>query len=194
MIDSQKPRDAQDWLDALQHFGIGDDYDESLAAVIRIAAGQNPDAVCMCSGVAALPYANWILDGMAMTGRLIIHVDPAHSELDSIVQQQLDKDIRAASHYQEISSFCTDIASHRLDLLVIEMNDRICEYSAQLLSLLNDNALMVVMAKDAVRELVHKNHSADYFFAQLGANQQAMVLARKGAQHRVTRRAAQRKR
>ena len=78
--------------------------------------------------------------------------------------------------------------------LVIEMNDRICEISAQLLSLLNDNALMVVMAKDAVRELLHKKYSADYFFAQVGSNQQAMVLARKGAQHRVTRRAARRKR
>jgi len=194
VIELLRPFDSDEWLAALQSVHSDLACDPSLAATIRIAAGSKSNAVCLCSGTASLPYAVWLRDGMAMTARLIIHLDPANKEFATVVQQQLDSDIRLASHYQEISSFCDDIARHRLDLVVVDLNDRNRRHCAHLLSLLSDNGLMIVVADENVQERLHAELSNDYFFAPTGANQQAMMLSRKGMQHRVTRRSARRKR
>jgi hypothetical protein len=184
----KSPVDSQKWLADLQQADIGHSFDDGLAAILRVVASIHQHPVCLCSGVEVLPYVNWLRDGMSMSGRLIIHLAPEHRELDEMVQRQLDSDIRVASHYQDIQRFCADISQHRVDLLVVDAGDDSNAGLAGLMSLLNQNALSIVLAKKAIQEILFERYSSDYFVAPISTGDQALMLARVGQQHQLGRR------
>jgi hypothetical protein len=187
-VKQRYPADSQEWLADLQQAGIGHDFDDSLAAILRVVASIHQRPVCLCSGVEVLPYVNWLRDGMSMSGRLIIHLAPEHRELDEIVQRQLDSDIRVASHYQDIQRFCADISQHRVDLLLVDVGDDSSTGLDGLMPLLNENALSIVLAKKVIQEILFERYSSDYFVAPISASGQALMLARVGQQHQLGRR------
>ena len=182
------PADSQEWIAGLKQADIGHDFDDSLAAILRVVASIHQHPVCLCSGVEVLPYVNWLRDGMSMSGRLIIHLAPEHRELDEMVQRQLDSDIRVASHYQDIQRFCADISQHRVDLLVVDAGDDSNAGLDGLMSLLDQNALSIVLAEKAIQEILFERYSSDYFVAPISTGGQALMLARVGQQHELGRR------
>lgn len=182
------PLDSRKWLADLQLAGIGHDFDDNLAAILRVAASVHEHSVCLCSGVEVLPYIDWLRDGMSMSGRLIIHLAPDRRELDEIVQRQLDSDIRIASHYQEIERFCADISQHRVDLLIVGVGEDNRSGLDGLMSLLSQNALLIVLARKSIQESLSERYSADYFLAPIGTSGQTLMLTRMGKQHQLERR------
>lgn len=187
------PTDTQNWLACLQREGVGEAYDENLGRALRVVAGMQQEAVCLCSGPAVLPYVNWLRDGLKMSSRLIIHLDPAHEALGPAVQSQLDNDIRIAGHFQDIGSFSADIARHRIDLLVAAIDDANKIEMDGLIALLNDCALFVGIADSRVQQQMQEDYSRDYFLASLGDGKNALMLTRKGRQHHLSRRGGRRK-
>ena len=175
------PADSLEWLADLQQADIGHDFDDGLAATLRVVASIHQDPVCLCSGVEVLPYVNWLRDGMSMSGRLIIHLAPEHRELDEIVQRQLDSDIRVASHYQDIQLFCADISQHRVDLLVVDVGDDSYAGLDALMPLLSQNALTIVLAKKAIQEILSERFSSDYFIAPIGTGRTGANVGESGS-------------
>lgn len=193
MIAGDLPTDEQNWLSTLQREGVGSAYDEGLGRALRVVAGMQQDAVCLCTGPAVLPYVNWLRDGLKMSSRLIIHLDPAYEALTPAVQSQLDKDIRMAGHFQDLDSFSADIARHRIDLLVAAIDDANKAVIDGLVALLNDCALFVAIADSRMQEQMRADYSNEYFLASLGDKQSALMLTRKGRQHHLSRRGGRRK-
>ena len=192
MIDIEEPLEAQAWIADLESENIGQDFDDDLAAVLRVAAALIEQCICICSGSAALPYVTWLRDGMSMSGCLIIHLDPARQHLDSVVQKQLDSDIRVSSHYQAAREFCIDISRHRVDLLLLTVDDGDMESLEEFSALLNENALMIVLASPQTQEKLRARYSSAYFLAPVGGQGRAIMLARKGMQHQRVRRSERR--
>lgn len=188
-----QPGDTDNWLSSLQSMGVDEVCDKDLGHALRVIAGMQQDAVCLCSGPATLPYINWLRDGLKMSSRMIIHLDPAHESLGPAVQTQLERDIRIAGHFQDIESFSADIARHRVDLLVAAVDEANRAAMDGLIALLNDCALFVGIADAQMQERLWKDYADDYFLAPLGSGQRALMLTRKGRQHRLSRRGGRRK-
>jgi hypothetical protein len=187
-------RDADAWLEMLQAAGVDDPIDMALAETLRIAASVRDDAVCLCSGPAVLPYVHWIRDGLPMTGRVIVHLDPSHETLRDVVQTQPDSDIRVASHFQEIASFCDDISHHKLNIIVIEIDDDTVRCVPALTGLLTSSSIMVCLLKEGAEEVLRNDFSTDFFFAPIGSQGRALMMAKKGMQHHLERRSRRRNR
>jgi hypothetical protein len=188
-------RDADAWLEMLQAAGVNDPFDLALAETLRIAASVRDDAVCLCSGPAVLPYVHWIRDGLPMTGRVIVHLDPSHETLMDVVQTQPDSDIRVASHFQEIASFCDDISHHKLNLIVIDIDDDdTIRCVPALTGLLTSSSIMVCLLKEGAEEVLRNDFSTDFFFAPIGSQGRALMIAKKGMQHHLERRSRRRNR
>lgn len=187
------PIDAQNWLSRLQACGVCEAFDEGLGRTLRVVAGMRQDAVCLCTGPQVLPYVGWIRDGLKMSSRMIIHLDPAREALGPAIQSQLDKDIRIAGHFQDLESFSADIARHRVDLLIAGVDDSNKTAMDGLIALLNDCALFVGIAEPRMQERMWRDYSDEYFLASLGDNRSALMLTRKGRQHRLARRGGRRK-
>jgi hypothetical protein len=187
-------RDSDAWIEMLQAAGVDDPFDMALAETLRIAASVRDDAVCLCSGPAVLPYVHWIRDGLPMTGRVIVHLDPSHETLRDVVQTQPDSDIRVASHFQEIASFCDDISHHKLNLIVIGIDDDTMRYVPELTGLLTSSSIMVCLLKEGAEEVLRNDFSTDFFFAPIGSQGRAVMMTKKGMQHRLERRSRRRNR
>lgn len=188
-----QPADTKNWLSRLYGLGVGESYDESLGRVLRVLAGMQQDAVCLCSGPAVLPYVNWLRDGLRMSSRMIIQLDPVCEALGPAVQSQLEIDIRVAGHFQPVESFSADVARHRVDLLVAGVDVANRDAIDGLIALLNDCALFVGIADPQIQARLLSDYSDDYFTASLGEKQSAVMLTRKGRQHRLSRRGGRQK-
>ena len=162
-------------------------HDERLADEFRVVSRLFFQPVCLCSGAATLPYVTAIREGLSMNGRIIIHQQNPTPDVQELVQQQVDLDIRIAGHCQELASFCRDIDSHRVHLLAVDVGEATLDGVAQLLQLLDDRGLAVVVGIEAQYEALRERFAGDYFFAQAGADTGAVLLSRKGSQQKLRR-------
>jgi len=188
-----EPANHDNWLGRLAAAGVCLEFDSVLAETLRVVAGVRQDAVCLCSGPGTLPYVGWLRDGLRMSSRLIIHLEPSLEKLGNLVQQQLDDDIRVAGHFQDLESFSRDIARHRIDLLVAELNDANRAAMGGMISLLTDEALMVIVADGKLQPELRSDYADEYFVAPVGSHTAALMLSRKGRQHRLVRRGSRRR-
>ena len=168
--------------------------DPALGTVLRVLSATQQDCVCLCTGVATLPYVEYLRDGLKMSSRMIIHLDPAAKAFESAVQYQLEADIRLASHVQPLADFASDIARHRIDLLIADVTPDNKSETDALIALLGDCALLVALAGDTVRNQLEQEYADEYFVAYAGAEDEALIMTRKGRQHRLSRRGGRRAR
>jgi len=187
-----KPAQDERWLENLAAENVHARFDASLAETLRVVAGMRQDAVCLCSGPGALPYVGWLRDGLRMSSRLIIHLDPSLDRLEKLIRHQQDDDIRVAGHFQDLQSFGRDIARHRIDLLVADFDGDNRHAMGSLMSLLTDEALMVILADEDLQCDLRSDYATEYFVADAGSSA-ALLLSRKGRQHRLARRGSRRR-
>ena len=187
MPDSDQPAGLASWLDSLAATEEVD-HEKSLGRALRVIAGARQDAVCLCSGIRALPYVEWLRDGLRMSSRLIIHLDPEYSSLSDAMQNQADLDIRVAGHFQDLAGFIRDISHHRIDLLVADIDDTNRAVMHGLISLLSDGALLVAIADVAEQQQLRSDYATEFFVSSLGEQGSAIMMTRKGRQHRLSRR------
>ena len=187
-------RDGDAWLELLQAVGVDGPFDRALADTLRIAASVRDDAVCLCSGPSVLPYVYWIRDGLPMTGRVIVHLDPSRETLGAVVQTQPDSDIRVATHFQDMASFCDDISHHKLNLIVVEVDDDTIRCLPKLVDMLSNNSLMVCLLNEGAEEALRNDFSSEFFFASIGSHGRSIMMAKKGMQHSLERRSRRRNR
>ena len=181
---SPHPASFDKFMNALQAQGINglDDFDENLAQILRMQASTKDYGAIMSSGKTALAYVPWLIDGMNMSNKLIVHLNSGDEALDAIVKASIESDIRVSSHCQNQTEFTTDISEHRMDLLLLT-EDALPEIS-NWMKLLSDAGLLVLLASEDQREQLMQAHSDDYFLI----NKAQLFISRKGMQHRNKRR------
>ena len=158
------------------------DFDERLAQILRMQASTKDYGAIMSSGKSALPYVPWLVDGMIMSNKLIVHLEQEEEPLNSIINELIESDIRITSHYQNQRSFTSDISEHRLDILLLT-EDALSEID-NWLKILSDAGLLVLIASKDSREKLINQCREDYFIM----NDSYLFLSRKGSQHRKKRR------
>jgi len=136
----------------------------------------------MTSGKSVLPYVPWLIDGMIMSNKIIIHLESEEDALNQVIDELVESDIRISSHYQDQATFTTDICEHRLDILLLT-EDALPEID-NWLKILSDAGLLVLIATEESRNALIKQCGDDYFMM----NDKHLFLSRKGSQHTKTRR------
>lgn len=178
-----EPRQAEAWMSALAEHGLGD-VDTSLAASLRAFANLADQAVVLMAGPGVVGYVPWVRDGLPMTGKLIVQLHPCHRGLDTLVQSQLDLDIRVASHYQDLDGFLEDVFQHRFDLVIADEED--VGAFTRSLAMVKDRGAAILVGGEPSRRTLMESSSAEYFAAEHGPG--ASILTRKNVQHRRARR------
>lgn len=179
------PRRAGEWLSHLEEHGVAGHYDPEVAEFLRVISNQGPDAVALVCGPTVLGYLPWLRDGLSMTSKLMVLLEPDQRPLVDVVQPQLEMDIRVASHVQDLVGFATDVAEHEVDLVVVDAEVAEKGFDA-LLGLAGDSAKVVVVGDSGVRARLTVDRGGSYFWCEVGS--MASMATRKNRQHRVRRR------
>ncbi len=190
-----QPKNFQDWYRALTELHQTDTYDEQVAQQLRVMIGLKPYAVALLSGANTLVYTPWLLDGMHMNSRMVLHQTSSSEPLQALVQQQLDHDIRITAHVQPVKSFTEDIAKNRLDVILTALESETDPALDYWQSLLSESGIGVVFAAPEVSAQVQEEYEKDYFFSCLNGSEHSidcLFMARKGSQHRRVRRSKSR--
>lgn len=87
----------------------------ALGEVVRVLAASRPGGVFLCLGRGAGEMAAWILDGMDLSGRLVVVVQD--SDEAEVLRPILGDDLRITVHAQEAAAFLGDVRDHRFDLI-----------------------------------------------------------------------------
>jgi len=180
---SQAPKSFDQFSDLLQVQVNNDFYtfDENLAQILRMQASTKDYGAIMTSGKSALPYVPWLVDGMLMSNKLIVHLEHDDEKLSPIIHELIDSDIRLSSHYQDQKTFTTDISEHRLDILLL--TEHALPEIDNWLKILSDAGLLVLIASEEHRESLINTLSDGYFII----NNRQLFISRKGLQHRKKR-------
>jgi len=118
-----------------------------------------------------LPYLPWVRDGLSMTSKLIVLLDPLQTDYSASLQRQMDIDIRIAVHTQDAAGFASDVSQHQVDLLVGAPQHLP-------MTMLKESGLAVLIGTREIPD--------GYFGAPVGDS--AVVITRPGIQHRLSRR------
>ena len=189
-MNQSAPKSFANYINSLQTHSIFDlkDFDEDLAQMLRIQASSKDYGAIMTSGKSTLPYVSWLVDGMIMSNKLIVHLNSGEEELNKITQKSMESDIRITSHCQDQKEFTTDISEHRMDLLLLT-EDALPEID-NWMKLLSDAGMLVFIGKPEARNKLLQKYSDDYFCF----DKNHLFISRKGSQHqKVRRRSRQRK-
>ena len=183
------PESFEKFASSLQDLGVKEfkNFDENLAQMLRIQAGTKDYGAIMTSGVSALPYVPWLIDGMAMSNKLIVHLNETENALNEITQKLMETDIRITSHCQDQKEFTTDISEHRMDLLLL--SDEALPAIDNWMKLLSDTGLLVFVSTAETRRELMQKYSNDYFCY----DKEYLFISRKGAQHNKVRRRSKRR-
>lgn len=162
----EDPHDSDLWLEQ-----IGLDHDPILARALRVISNRGDHAVGMIVGEAALPYLPWVRDGLSMSSKLIVLLEPRERDFSAALEQQMALDIRIAAHTQDPRAFAADVSDHRVDLLVGALGQLPLE-------MMKESGQAVLIGSLSIPD--------GYFGAPVGES--SVMITLPGRQHRLSRR------
>lgn|GEM_PF-5537592 len=99
--------------------GLESEVNDDAGAFARVIASSRGSGVYLCSGRRSMDSAGWILDALDMTGRLVVQQeDDDNLEL---VRECFNTDLRISVHAQNTNQFLDDVAKHRFELVVLDV-------------------------------------------------------------------------
>ena len=190
-IDNVAPRGFGDWLISLRQNDIGKSFHMQTAVSLRVIAGTKNGAVMLVTGTEAIPYADWLQDGMAMNSRLILHNQS--SKVTELVQPHFSTDIRVATHTQDFVSFLMDIEEHKFDFVVADLNEIDSKAVTITLERIAEHGLLVGIGTDTQLDDLVRICGDQYFFCTIDQLGNSVILSKKSIQHLVVRRGGRRR-
>ena len=190
-IDNVAPRGFGDWLISLRQNDIGKSFHMQTAVSLRVIAGTKNGAVMLVTGTEAIPYADWLQDGMAMNSRLILHNQS--SKVTELVQPHFSTDIRVATHTQDFVSFLMDIEEHKFDFVVADLNEIDSKAATITLERIAEHGLLVGVGTDTQLDDLVRICGDQYFFCTIDQLGNSVILSKKSIQHLVVRRGGRRR-
>ena len=112
---SQPPQAYSRLCETLAARGDGPVVAAPLGELTRVLAASRPGGVFLCLGRGAGEMATWIMDGMDLSGRLVVVLQD-NQEAD-MLRALLTDDMRITLHVQDAVAFLRDVRDHRFDLI-----------------------------------------------------------------------------
>ena len=112
---SQPPQAYSRLCETLAARGDGPVVAAPLGELTRVLAASRPGGVFLCLGRGAGEMATWIMDGMDLSGRLVVVLQD-NQEADMLLALLTD-DMRITLHVQDAVAFLRDVRDHRFDLI-----------------------------------------------------------------------------
>lgn len=190
-IGNAAPRGFDDWLHTLHRKGIGKAFQVQTASWLRVIAGTRNGAVFLVTGTEAVPYANWLQDGMTMNSRLILHNQS--KQVTQSIQSHFATDIRVATHAQDLAVFLSDIEEHKFDFVIMDVDDVDSDLIPIVLERLAECGLLIGIGTDSRLNDLVQACGDGYFFSRTGKSLGSAILSRKSIQHRAVRRGGRRR-
>ena len=184
------PRGFQNWLNELAKHDIGSGFRVDVASQLRVHAGTSIGGVILSAGRQVIPYVDWIQDGMSMSSRLILHTESEKTA--ELIRPRYSTDIRIATHVQDLSSFLSDIEEHRFNLIVMDADDVGGDGIAEIRERVGEQGLLVGIGSAGSLASLIQDLEGTHFHCALGKTAHCAAFARKGLQHRVSRRGGRR--
>ena len=185
-MSKSSPMSFSEFMSSLEAYSMID-FDESLGQLLRIQSSSKDFGTIMASGKSALPYVIWLVDGMNMSNKLIVHLNSDEEVLNQITQKLMETDIRITSHCQDQKEFTTDISEHRMDLLLLTEDALpVIDYWMKLLS---DTGILVLIATPETRLNLMQKYSDGYFCF----DKEYLFISRKGSEHNKVRKRSKRR-
>jgi len=91
--------------------------DDDAGRLLRGLSATKSMGVSLVSGAAACDLAAWIIDGMDMSCRLVVHHE-AEADGD-VIKAAFNNDLRVTTHEQPFVQFLDDVSSHRFVIVVM---------------------------------------------------------------------------
>jgi hypothetical protein len=111
----QPPQAYSRLCETLSSRGVGPVVSPALGELTRVLAASRPGGVFLCLGRGAGEMATWIMDGMDLSGRLVV-VLQKDQEAD-MLRALLADNMRVTVHVQDPVAFLRDVRDHRFDLI-----------------------------------------------------------------------------
>jgi len=185
------PRGFTKWLGTLAENGVEADFHNEIASLLRVLAGTTNSGITLATGTKTTPYVDWVQDGMAMNCRLILH--SVSKTVAELTQSHFSTDIRIGTHRQEFSLFLSDIAEHRFDLILLDVDEITSNEAETVLGRLADHGLLVGFGDSTALNNLIQSCANSHFCSRLVASNHCAALSRKGLQHRAVRRGGRRR-
>lgn len=157
--------------------------DDALGRLVRGLSATRHGAVNLVSGSSACDLAGWIIDGMDMTCRLVVHHE---AEVDSApIKNAFNNDLRVTTHEQPFIQFLDDVDSHKFAILVMAPPVADLDNLQRAVRAIDDGGVLVLVEPDAkITEFV--NQLSEYCL--LYEREAATVVVKRPASNRPRRR------
>jgi hypothetical protein len=103
-------------LAALEAAGCAREIPSEIKQMARALAATKTAGTFLCMGEGAGEVGAWILEGMDHSSGFVALVQDEREA--TVIQRELDCDVRASVHLQDAASFLLDVRAHRFDLIV----------------------------------------------------------------------------
>lgn len=194
---SASPRGFERFQQDLAALGFNAGCDQSAAAALRLFARIKNGGIILLTGPNALVYAPWVMQGMSMTSRLIVHVDGDFEYAP--LANMFNTDIRVAAHVQHTEAFLDDLSKYRFEMIVSDAAVAETELINSLTTRLTEEGVLMVVAQtqtasDKRSLCLQDTLQEKYFIAPFGSDLQSFMLSRFGEQQRASRKGGRRAR
>jgi predicted O-methyltransferase YrrM len=101
---------------ALMANGCAREISPEIGCMARALAASKMAGTFLCIGAGAGEIGGWVLDAMDYSSGLVTLVQDRDEAV--VLERELDRDVRASVHRQDVESFLLDVHAHRFDLIV----------------------------------------------------------------------------
>jgi predicted O-methyltransferase YrrM len=118
LLDFDQTRNAASTriLAALKAAGCAREISSEIRHMARALAATKKAGAILCMGEGAGEVGAWILEGMDHSSGFVALVQDEREA--TVIQRELDCDVRASVHLQDAASFLLDVRAHHFDLIV----------------------------------------------------------------------------
>ncbi len=173
---------------ALESSPVNPRIDDELGRLVRGLSATRHGGVSLVSGSGACDLAGWIIDGMDMTCRLVVHHE---ADVDaSVVKSAFNNDLRVTTHQQPFIEFLDDVNSHQFAIVVMAPPILTLENLRRVTQAVGDGGALVLQEPD-VSALGNLDGLSE--FCLLHESDSAIVVVKRPESNRPYRRGGRRR-
>ncbi len=141
---------------------------------LRALAAMQLSGIMLVSGAGAMDLAAWIIDGLDISSRLVVHHE---GELDPAkVRGCFNNDLRVTAHVQPLESFLDDVKQHRFALFVLTDVDAKASTLDRVTQSIADGGVLVLAG--VPKRVIEKTQGLDGFCLMHSDERQTIFVQR----------------
>jgi len=174
--------------EALARANLVGPSDDDNGARLRGLAATRLGGIMLVSGDEGFDLAAWMIDGLDITSRLVVHHEGGIEP--SLVSQCFNNDLRVTTHVQPFGDFLDDVSHHRFSMLVLAAPELEASLFTTAASMMDDGGILVCAGSLAQKS---NSFSEPDGFCHMHTSPDQRILVRRHAGNRPQRRGGRRR-